>query len=151
MPTFNDAGTSSETQDGSQGRKFGWRSLTIAFATLVLTVVIPLLEVNETHLYSRDWPAHARFHEAWQLLTNAGLSVTALWLAVVRGRERLGAALALIIVGALLIAYASAGLYGGSISRPGSDDLSLLGLNVPVLVMALLAAILLAAIAPKRG
>ena len=151
MPTFNDTGSSSEMQDGSQGRQFGWRSLTIAFATLVLTVVIPLLEVNETHLYSRDWPAHARFHEAWQLLTNAGLSVTALWLAVVQRRERLGAALALIIVGALLIAYASADLYGGSISRPGSDDLSLFGLNVPVLVMALLAAILLAAIAPKRG
>lgn len=70
---------------------------------------------------------------------------------MVCGQERLGAGLALIIVTALLVAYAGGDMYGGSISRPGSDDLRLWGLDAPALVMALLAAALLAAVCPKPG
>lgn len=101
--------------------------------------MIPILEVNETRLFSPDWPAHARFREAWQLLTNAGLAAAALWLAVVGGKEQLAAALSLIVVESLIVACTPGGLYGGAISRPGGDDLQLFGLSSPVLIMAALA------------
>lgn len=128
----------------------GWRSLTVALSAVVLVVLIPMLEVNQTHLFNADWPAHARFHEAWQLLTNAGLAVAALWLAVARGRERLAAGLSLIVVGSLLVACAFGGLYGGAISRRGGDDLQLFGLSSPVLIMSALAIALVAAVWPER-
>ena len=138
------------TADNAARRRPGWRSGTVALSAIVLVVLIPMLEVNETHLFSPDWPAHARFHEAWQLLTNAGLAVVALWLAVVRGRERLAAGLCLIVVGSLIGACVFGGLYGGVISRPGSDGLQLFGLSSPVLIMLALATALLTAAWPKR-
>lgn len=138
------------TADNAARRRPGWRSGTVALSAIVLVVLIPMLEVNETHLFSPDWPAHARFHEAWQLLTNAGLAVVALWLAVARGQERLAAGLSLITVGSLIIACAFGDLYGGAISRPGSDDLQLFGLSSPVLIMSALATALLTAVWPDR-
>lgn len=131
-------------------RRPGWRSGAVALSAIVLAVLIPVLEVNGTHLFSPDWPAHARFHEAWQLLTNAGLAVAALWLALARGRERLAAALVLIIVGSLILACVFEGLYGGAIARPGGDDLQPFGLSLPVLIMSLLAVALLAAAWPGK-
>ena len=74
----------------------------------------------------------------------------ALWLAVARGQERLAAGLSLITVGSLIIACAFGDLYGGAISRPGSDDLQLFGLSSPVLIMSALATALLTAVWPDR-
>ena len=34
----------------------------------VFLVLIPVLEISDTHLLNEDWPGHARLHEAWQLL-----------------------------------------------------------------------------------
>lgn len=146
MPTF--APTPGPIEDAIPRRRPGWRSGIVALSAIVLVVLIPMLEVNETHLFSPDWPAHARFHEAWQLLTNAGLTVIALWLAAVRGQERLAAGLSLIVVGSLIVACALGGLYGGSISRPGAEDLEVFGVSSPVLIMSALAIALLAALWP---
>ncbi|WP_428152527.1 DUF6640 family protein [Brevundimonas sp.] len=139
-PTANDA---------TRARS-GWRSGIVTLSAIVFVVLIPMLEMNETHLLSPDWPAHARFHEAWQLLTNAGLAVLALWLAVARGRERLAAGLSLTIAGSLILASALEGLYGGAISRPGGDGHQLFGLSAPMLIMLTLATALLIAVCPKR-
>jgi hypothetical protein len=131
-------------------RRPGWRSVIVAVSAIVLAALIPILEVNDTHLFSPDWPAHARFHEAWQLLTNAGLAVAALWLAAARGQERLGAGLSLIVAGSLIVACASGDLYGGAITRPGSAELQLFGLSLPLLIMLALGLALLAAVWPGR-
>lgn len=128
----------------------GWRSAIVAMSAIILAGVIPVLEVNESHLFSPYWPAHARFHEAWQLLTNAGLALAALWLAAVHGRERLAAGLSLIVAGSLIVACVLGGLYGGAISRPGSEEFRLFGLSSPILIMAALALALLAAVWPER-
>lgn len=130
-------------------RKRGWRSVTVALSAIVLVGLIPVLEVNDSHLFNPEWPAHARFHEAWQLLTNAGLALIALWLAVVGGRERLAAGLSLIMVGALVIAWGLGGVYGGEIARPGGDGLQVFGLGLPALIMSMLAIALIAAIWPQ--
>lgn len=138
------------TPDVFARRRPGWRSGAVALSAIVLAVLIPVLEVNDSHLFSPDWPAHARFHEAWQLLTNAGLAVAALWLALARGRERLAAGLVLIIAGSLILACVFGDLYGGAITRPGSDNLQLFGLSSPVLIMSVLAVTLLAAAWPRK-
>lgn len=150
MPASAPAPSRHPTADDAGPRKPGWRSATVAASAIVLAVVIPVLEVNETHLISPDWPAHARFHEAWQLLTNAALSLAALWLAAACGRERLAAGLCLIVVGSLLLACVFGGLYGGAISRPGSDELQLFGVSSPILIMATLAIALTAAVWPIK-
>lgn len=116
-----------------------WTLIPVLAAATVVVVLVPVLEVNDSHLVNPDWPAHARLHEAWQLLTNAALGVAAAWLAVI-GRERLGAALALLVVGPLLAAYALRGLYGGSMHRSGGDDAIFSSGGVPVLVMLTIAA-----------
>ncbi|WP_291836355.1 DUF6640 family protein [Brevundimonas sp.] len=138
------------THGAAARRRRSWRSGAVTLSAIVLVVLIPVLEVNDTHLFSPDWPAHARFHEAWQLLTNAGLAAAALWLALARGRERLAAGLVLIVVGSLILACAFGGLYGGAITRPGGDDLQPLGLSLPVLIMSALAVALLAAVWPGK-
>ncbi|WP_309627776.1 DUF6640 family protein [Brevundimonas sp.] len=129
-------------------RRAGWRSVPVALTAVVLVVLIPLLEVNASHLVNPEWPAHARFHEAWQLLTNAGLAVMALWLALCRRQERMAAGLCLVVVGSLLAAHLLGSLYGGEISRPGSDEFELFGLSSPVLILSVLAVGLVAAIWP---
>lgn len=134
--------------DGLARRRPGGRSIVVGLTAVVLIVLIPMLEVNASHLVSPEWPAHARFHEAWQLLTNAGLAVVALWLAVGRRQERMAAGLCLVVVGSLLAAYLLGNLYGGAISRPGSDEFKFLGLSSPVLIMSVLALGLVASIWP---
>lgn len=137
--------------DRSGPSRPGWRSVPVALSAVVLVVLIPVLEVSDTHLLNPDWPPHARFHEAWQLLANAGLALAALWLAVARGRERLAAALDLIIVVALMAASALGGLYGGAIQRPGSGELQVFGLDGALVIMSMLAIALAVAAMPGRS
>ena len=50
----------------------------VGHSDIMLTVVIPVFELKSTHLTNPEWPSHARLHEAWQLLTNAAISVIAI-------------------------------------------------------------------------
>lgn len=122
-----------------------WRLLPVFAAALVFIVLVPVLEINDSHLVNPDWPPHARLHEAWQLLTNAALGAAAAWLAWVR-RERLGAGLALFVVGPVLMAYALRSLYGGSMNRQGGEDAVFTAAGAPVIVMLVIAVGLLAVI-----
>jgi hypothetical protein len=123
-----------------------WKVVPVLAAAVVFVGLVPILEINDSHLFNPDWPAHARFHEAWQLLTNAALGIAATWL-LLNGRERLGAGIALLIVGPLLSAYAFRGLYGGSISRDGGEDAIFTIGGAPALVMLIIAAGLTAVLA----
>lgn len=49
------------TADNAARRRPGWRSGTVALSAIVLLVLIPMLEVNETHLFSPDWPPMPAF------------------------------------------------------------------------------------------
>ena len=44
---------------------------TSSVCILVYMVLLPYLEWNASHVFNLAWPAHARFHEVWQLCTNA--------------------------------------------------------------------------------
>lgn len=47
---------------------------------LVPLILLPVLEVTDTHVFNPTWPPHARLHEVWQLTTNVGIALVALWL-----------------------------------------------------------------------
>lgn len=114
--------------------------ISVALNALVFLLVIPLLEVGPTHLFNPDWPAHARLHEFWQLVTNGLISLLALWL-VTWGRQRVtGALVALAINVGFLVALAAAPLYGGSMVHSDGSELLVAGANPAIIVVGLLAA-----------
>ena len=62
--------------------------ISVLLTSLVFGLLIPILEINQTHLFNSEWPSHARLHEAWQLITNTAISALALYLAWTGKRQR---------------------------------------------------------------
>lgn len=113
------------------------RKLILTLSVSTFVIVVPFLEVSDTHVYNPLWPSHARLHEVWQLLTNFSLGVMALWLAWRKDRVRLASGLGLLVVGGFLGAYLLSGLYGGSMRHTDGSEIALGGLNAAVAVMTL--------------
>jgi hypothetical protein len=106
----------------------------ITIGVLVYALAVPLLELNDTHVFNPEWPPHARLHEVWQLATNSMIGLLALWLAWGKGSVRMPAVLALMVMGGFLLAYASRAGYGGSmVLSVGSVERTVLGLNLGVI------------------
>lgn len=87
----------------------------ITLGVLIFAVVVPILEVNASHVFNPEWPPHARLHEVWQLTTNCALGALCLWLAWLNGNVRLAGTLVILVMGGVLFAHAIEDLYGGSI------------------------------------
>ena len=101
---------------------------------LVLLVLLPLLEIRDTHVFNPDWPPHARLHEVWQLTTNAGVSLVGLWLVWKRGAVQLASVLGLCMIGGALVAHGLAPAYGGALTYPGGPGGIILGVPAAVIV-----------------
>jgi hypothetical protein len=105
----------------------------ITIGVVFYSVAVPLLEINDTHVFNPEWPPHARLHEVWQLVTNSLIGLLALWLTWARRNVRLPAALALLVMGGFLAAYALRDLYGGSMALSAETaERTLFGLNLGV-------------------
>lgn len=100
-------------------------------------LLTPILEIGPTHVFNTDWPAHARLHEVWQLVTNSGLAILCLWLAWARREIQLATAIAAIVVGGFLLALILAPAYGGGMKHSDGTELTVAGVNAAVAVMAL--------------
>ena len=87
----------------------------ITIYVMVFAVVIPILEVNASHVFNSSWPAHARFHEVWQLITNCGIGLLCIWLVWLKNNVQLASVLVVLVMGSILVAHAIQGLYSGSI------------------------------------
>lgn len=114
----------------------------VGLSALILTVLIPVFEINSTHLTNPDWPSHARLHEAWQLLTNAVISLLALGCVWTGRAPRLGVSLTLMICVSFLIAWALGSLYGGSMRGSDGAQWVVGGVNGVVLIVAVITVLL---------
>ena len=121
-------------------------TLSVGLSAIVFAVLIPVLELNSTHLTNPEWPSHARLHEAWQLLTNAAFSVLALGCVWTNRAPRIGISLVLIICASFLTAWALGSVYGGSMLHTDGTQMAVGGINVAVIVVIALTALLLASL-----
>jgi len=129
--------------------------LSIAAVTMnaiVFALLIPVLELNNSHLTNPLWPPHARLHEAWQLLTNAAIAILALRLVFSPRNGWVAIVLCLITGVSFLIAWATSSSYGGSMLHSDGTQMAIAGINVAVLVVAALTTLLvLSAFREKRA
>lgn len=95
-------------------------------------VVVPLLEVNASHVFNPAWVPHARIHEVWQLLANTGLGVFAAWRLWRHHDLRTATAINALVMLSFLAAFALRDTYGGSMVVEGRGELRVLGLNIAV-------------------
>jgi hypothetical protein len=118
--------------------------------------VIPfLVDVSPSHIFNAAWPAHARLHGMWLLVTGGLLSLVALYLIwFQRNNRRAAVTMAGVLLGAILsgffTAVATVSLYGGSIvvdaaSAAGLPDGNMTGgipANVRIFAVALVALVI---------
>lgn len=117
--------------------------LSAALCAFVLSVVIPFMEISDSHLFNPEWPSHARLHEAWQLIGNAAISILAFILVWKGIAPRLGIVLGLILSASFLIAWAAGPLYSGSMVHSDGTNFMIGGINVVVVGVAVIAGLLL--------
>ncbi len=120
--------------------------LLVTFGALIWGVGVPILEVNDTHVFNEDWTPHSRIHQVWQLLTNTGFASLVLWLVWAKEEVILPAIMGLIVTGGFLLAFIIRGTYGGSMKYLDGTEKTVLGMNIGVLGFGLVIAALLSAI-----
>lgn len=101
----------------------------ITLGVIVFTVVIPVLEINSSHVFNPNWPPHARLHEVWQLSTHCALGVFCLWLAWFKQNISIAGTITMIVMGGVLFAHLIEDSYGGSILS-GNTSTTVLGFEV---------------------
>lgn len=105
----------------------------VTVGVLLYGLGVPLLEINDSHVFNPHWLPHARLHEVWQLMTNSAIGAYALWLVWCRQDVRLPSLLALFVTGGFLAAYALQDRYGGSMLHVDGSEKTVLGINIGVL------------------
>ena len=129
----------------------------VGLSVIIFVVLIPFLEVSPTHIFNPEWPSHARLHVAWQLMTNAALSILALGCVWSARSPQIGIGIALIPIVSFLMAFTLRSVYGGSLFHTDGTQIAVGGINVAVLIMIPLTALLLVSLwktkapAQKRG
>jgi hypothetical protein len=129
----------------------------ITVGVLIYGLVVPILEVNATHVFNPEWTPHARLHEVWQLATNTSLAAYSLWLVWGKGAIRLPGILAVFITGGFLFAYAIRGVYDGSMVLSDGSEKLVFGISIGVVgfglvwVLAIAAMVLEGRGSPRAG
>jgi len=109
------------------------KKLIITFSIILYAIVVPFLELNDTHVYNPDWTSHVRIHEVWQLITNSSIGILCLWLVWVKKETKKCAVLSLLITGGFLLAFILKEFYGGSMKYVDGSEKTILGVNIGVL------------------
>lgn len=106
----------------------------ITLGILVYGLLVPILEVNPSHVFNPDWPAHALLHEVWQLITNSMLALYCLWLTWVKKDLILSSVIGMLVTGGFLLAFLLKETFEGSMVHPDGSETTLMGMNAGVLV-----------------
>ncbi len=114
-----------------EGTRFRAAQLLASVSIAIYAVSVPLLELNDSHVFNPEWPPHARLHEVWQLITNSSIGAFCLWRVWARSDLRLPAILAACVLGGFLVAWLLQGHYGGGMTLGnGHAERVLLGANL---------------------
>ncbi|WP_342622598.1 hypothetical protein [Pseudomonas alkylphenolica] len=119
--------------------------LLVTVGIVFYAVVVPILEINDTHVFNQAWAPHARLHETWQLFTNTALGAFSVWLVWGKDNLKLASLLTVFVTGGFLMAYWLRDGYGGSMVLTDGSEKMILGVNLGLFAYTL--AILLASIA----
>ena len=65
------------------------KKIAVTFSVILYAIIVPFLEINETHIWNPDWTPHVRIHEVWQLITNSSIGALCLWLVWFKKETRL--------------------------------------------------------------
>jgi len=109
------------------------KKIAITFSVILYAIVVPFLDINETHVWNPDWTPHARIHEVWQLITNSGIGVVCLWLVWYKKEVLLSTLLSIIVMGGFLLAFFLKDGYGGSMKYLDGSEKTILGINIGIL------------------
>ncbi|GAA4886827.1 hypothetical protein GCM10023311_07920 [Flaviramulus aquimarinus] len=109
------------------------KKLAITLSVILYAIVVPFLDINETHVWNPDWTPHARIHEVWQLITNSSIGLFCLWLVWYKKEVQLSALLSLIVMGGFLLAFLLKDGYGGSMKYLDGSEKTVLGINIGIL------------------
>ncbi|WP_430409399.1 hypothetical protein [Kordia sp.] len=109
------------------------KKIAITFSVFLYAVVVPYLDLNETHVWNPDWTPHARIHEVWQLITNSSIGFLCLWLVWYKKEVQLSAVLSLIVMGGFLVAFFIKDGYGGSMKYVDGSEKTVFGINIGIL------------------
>lgn len=105
----------------------------ITCCIVLYAIGVPVLELNQTHVFNPEWPSHARLHNVWQLVSNSLIGGWALWLLWFRHNITTPAIMSLIVTGGFMGAYLSQNLYGGSMLHSDGTEKAIAGINIGVL------------------
>lgn len=119
--------------------------LLVTVGIIFYAVVVPVLEINATHVFNPAWEPHARLHEVWQLFTNTAIGAFSFWLVWFRGNLRLPSLMTLLVMGGFLLSYWLRDYYGGSMVHADGSEKLVFGINLGL--FAAMLAITLAAVA----
>lgn len=123
--------------------KFVLQKTAVTFSVVLYAIVVPFLEINDTHVFNPDWTPHVKIHEVWQLITNTTIGVLCLWLIWKKKNVLLSTILSLIITGSFLIAFSLQDLYGGSMKYLDGSEKTIFGLNIGVVGFGLASSLLI--------
>ena len=109
------------------------QKFSITFSVMLYAIVVPFLEINDTHVFNPDWTPHVRIHEVWQLITNSAIGILCLWLVWVKRETKVSTILSSLVTGGFLLAYILQDFYGGSMEYLDGSEKTVLGVNIGVL------------------
>jgi len=109
------------------------KKIAITFSVILYAIVVPFLDINETHVWNPDWTPHARIHEVWQLITNSSIGVLCLWLVWYKKEVVLSSLLSILVMGGFILAFFLKDGYDGSMKYLDGSEKTILGINMAIL------------------
>ncbi len=104
----------------------------VTFSVFLYAIVVPYLEINNTHVFNPDWTPHVRIHEVWQLITNSSVGVLCVWLVWFKREVLISSILSMIITGGFIVSFLLKDFYGGSMEFMDGSEKTLFGLNIGI-------------------
>ena len=108
------------------------KKIAITFSVVLYAIIVPVLEINDTHIWNPNWTPHVRIHEVWQLLTNSSIGILCLWLVWMKNDTRLSSLLCILVMGGFLVAFLLKDGYGGSMKYVDGSEKTIMSINIGV-------------------